>query len=137
MIERRREEDGVEDVKSKRRHRPPPVYFRGCRPISQLFMKWRDGFFFMVAVGPQRLRVSQLFLSPLGQRASSQTAANHIYLSNALHLPSQHLLFNSFTLLSPMGLSPRLLRCSHWWMVDKEVDDGASKGQRWPKQEVK
>lgn len=46
MIERQREEDGVEDVKSKRRHRPPPVYFRGCRPISQLFMKWRDGFFF-------------------------------------------------------------------------------------------
>lgn len=137
MIERQREEDGVEDVKSKRRRRPPPVYFRGCRPISQLFMKWRDGFFFMVAVGPQRLRVSQLFLSPLGQRAASQTAVNHIYLSSVLHLPSQHLLFNSFTLPSPMGLSPPLLRCSHRWIVDKEGDHRASKGHRRPKQEVK
>lgn len=50
----------MEDVNTKRRHRPPPVYFRGCRPISQLFMMSRDGFFFMMAVGPQRLRVSQL-----------------------------------------------------------------------------
>lgn len=53
MIERQREEDGVEDVKSKRRHRPPPVYFRGCRPISQLFMKWRDGFFLWWLLDPK------------------------------------------------------------------------------------
>lgn len=100
--------------KTKSRHRPPSVYFRGCRPIFSLFMKQRDGFFsFFNSTGPQRLRVSQLFFI----YSRSESSCELHPLANVLHLPlSTCCLIHPFpnALFFPC---PKVLVMDTWWIT--------------------
>lgn len=70
--------------KTKSRRRPPSVYFRSCRPIFELFMKQRDGFFslfslfffFLQCRTPKAEGLATFFLYTPGQRP----AVNYIHL---------------------------------------------------------
>lgn len=97
-------------------------------------MKQRDGlfFYFMVAVGPQRLRDSQLSYFLQVRERPHKTAVNYIHLSNIAHLPSEHLLFNSSTPLSPQCVSSsEAFMVDGWWISGCRELRGVRGDQIW------